>query len=125
MFPSLVCPREVDSLSLTWFLLGVFLVLWLPEPTVAPAILVLAVADPAASLVGRKWGRRNLGKGTVEGALAFFGAAAVVLIPFVGVAVAVGVAAAAAAVEVLETGLDDNLLIPVTTAGCLWVALGS
>jgi dolichol kinase len=122
-FRPLVCPREVDGLSLTWFLLGVFLVLWFPERTAAPAILVLAVSDPAASVVGRIWGRRRLGKGTVAGTAAFFVTAGVVLVPFVGVAAAIWIAAAAAVAEVLPTGLDDNLLIPVVTAGCLWAAL--
>ncbi len=122
-FRTLVCPREVEHLSLTWFLLGVFVVLWLPEPTAVPAILVLALADPAASVIGRVWGRRRLGKGTAEGTAAFFVTAVVVLVPFVGVAPSIGVAAVAAAVEVLPTGVDDNLLIPAVTAGCIGAAL--
>jgi len=124
-FGALMCPREARRLSLTWFLLGVFLALWFPgEGVSVAAILVLAVADPAASVVGRLWGRLRLGKGTLEGTLAFFAAAVAILAPFVGIPAAIPVAAFVAGVEVLPTGLDDNLLIPVATAGGLWALAG-
>jgi len=125
VFGALMCPREARRLSLTWFLLGVFLALWFPGEEVAvAAILVLSVADPAAGVVGRLWGRRRLGKGTLEGTLAFFAAAAAVLFPFVGIPAAITVAAFVAVIEVLPMGLDDNLLIPVATAACLWGLAG-
>ena len=118
---ALLSPREAGGLSLTWFLLGVFLVLWFPGEIVAVAsILVLAVADPAANTVGHFLGRRPLGKGTLEGSAAFFIPAAVVLIPLVGLQAAVPVAAVVAAVEVLPIRLDDNATIPLATAACLW-----
>jgi len=124
-FGALMCPREAKHLSLTWFLLGVFVTLWFPGEGVAvAAILVLSLADPAASVVGRIWGAHRLGKGTLEGTLAFFLTAVAVLVPFVGVPWALPVAALVAVVEVLPTGMDDNLLIPVTTAGCLWALSG-
>ena len=124
-FSALMCPHEVRRLSLTWFLLGVFLVLWLPEPGLAvPSLLVLAVADPAASVVGRLWGTRPLGKGTMEGTLAFFIAALLALAPFVGTLAALPVAAVVAAAEVLTTRVDDNVVIPLVTGGCLWALSG-
>jgi dolichol kinase len=124
-FGALMCPREARRLSLTWFLLGVFLALWFPGEGVAvAAILVLSLADPAASVVGRLWGRRPLGKGTLEGTLAFFATALAVLFPFVGIPAALAVAAFVSVVEVLPTGMDDNLLIPVATAGGLWALAG-
>jgi dolichol kinase len=120
-FRALASPRQVESLSITWFLCGVFLVLWFPGKMVAVAsILVLAVADPAASVVGRVWGTHPLGKGTVEGTAAFFLAAVAVLLPFVGVPAAVVVAAIVSAAEALSARLDDNVVIPVVTAICLW-----
>jgi dolichol kinase len=122
VFRPLLSPREVEGLSLTGFLLGVFLVLWFPEPTVVPAVLVLAISDPAASVVGRIWGRHPIGKGTLEGTAAFFATAAVVLIPFAGVAAALPIAAVAASVEALPTGRDDNIVIPAATAAGLWAA---
>jgi len=124
-FGALMCPREARRLSLTWFLLGVFLVLWVPAEGVAvAAILVLSLADPAASVVGRLWGTHRLGKGTLEGTLTFFVTASAVLFPFVGLPAAIPLAAFVAGVEVLPTGLDDNLLIPVATAGGLWALAG-
>ncbi|MBM4184793.1 MAG: hypothetical protein FJ207_11375 [Gemmatimonadetes bacterium] len=119
VFSALLCPREADRPSLTWFLLGVFLVLWFPVRTVVPALLVLALADPTASVVGRAWGRRRVGKGTLEGSVAFPATALLVLIPFVGIGVALPTAVAAASVEVLPGRHDDNVLIPMVTAACL------
>jgi dolichol kinase len=117
----LLSPREARRLSLTWFLLGVFAVLWVPgEMVPVAAILVLALADPVAAVVGHHLGTRALGKGTVEGATAFFLTAALVLVPFVGLRVAVPVAVTVAVVEVLPSRVDDNALIPIATAMCLW-----
>jgi dolichol kinase len=124
-FSALLCPREVRRPSLTWFLLGVFIVLWLPEPELTvPSLLVLAVADPTASVVGGLWGTHPLGKGSVEGTAAFFVTALLVLAPFVGIAVALPVAAVVAAAEAVPTRVDDNLVIPVATGVCLWVVTG-
>jgi len=125
VFGPLMCPREADRPSLTYFLLGVFIVLWLPgEGFVVPALLVLSIADPAASVLGRLWGAHPLGKGTAEGAITFFAVAAAILFPFAGGWVALTVAAVVAGTEVLLTDLDDNLVIPIVTASCLRVLSG-
>lgn len=120
-FGALMRSREVHGPSLTWYMLGVFLVLWVPDrASVVPALLVLAIADPAAGLVGDMWGAHPLGKGSVEGSLAFFTVAVAVLIPSAGIFTALLVAAIATVAEVLVTPLDDNLLIPVVTALGVW-----
>jgi len=120
-FGLLLRPHEVESPSLSWYMLGVFLVLWIPDRTaVVPALLVLAVADPVAGVVGRTWGSHALGKGTVKGSVAFFVAAVAVLTPFVGIAAALLVGGAATAAELARTPLDDNLVVPVVTALGLW-----
>lgn len=120
-FTALMCPREAGRLSLTWFLLGVFLVLWFPDGVAVPSLLVLALADPTASVVGRLWGTHPLGKGTLEGGVAFAAAALLVLTPFVGVSAAVPVAVGVASTELLPGPHDDNVLIPVVTAAGLWI----
>ncbi|MEJ2503106.1 MAG: hypothetical protein P8177_07265 [Gemmatimonadota bacterium] len=121
-FRGLLRPREADTLSLSWYMLGVFLVLWVPDGARAvPALLVLAVADPVAGLVGEVWGSHAIGQGSVEGSLAFFVVALAILVPFAGITAALAVAVIVTAVEVLPTPLDDNLLIPVVTALSLWV----
>lgn len=120
-FSALMCPREANRPSLTWFLLGVFLVLWFPEGVAVPALLVLAFADPVASAVGRTWGTHPVGKGTLEGAAAFVATALLVLTPFVPLWAAFVVAVVAASAEVIPGPHDDNVVIPVVTAACLWI----
>jgi dolichol kinase len=120
-FAALASPREREKMSVTWPLLGMLLVLlFAPGTVVVPAILVFAVSDPSASVIGRLWGKHRVGKGTLEGSAAFFITAVAVLIPFVGVSVALPVAAVVAALEVFSMGLDDNFVIPIATALGLW-----
>jgi dolichol kinase len=117
-FRVLASPREERGIaSSTWYTVGVFLgVLLFPRSAVIPAILVLALADPAASVIGRRFGRRPLGKGSLEGSAVFALVAFLVLSPFVGAGVAALGALAAAAAEVLPVRLDDNLTVPLTVA---------
>lgn len=126
----LISPREASGVaSSTWYVLAAFLAYGLfPVPVAVTSILVLALADPAASLVGRAWGRRKVGKGSLEGALAFFAVASVVLLlsPVPGPASwpwALGVAGLVTAVEVTPFGLDDNLTVPLATAVALRLLL--
>ena len=125
VFRPFASPREARGVaSSTWFILGAFLAVALfPLQVVVPALLVLALADPAASYAGRRWGRRPFGTGTFEGSLVFLAVAVVVLTPFTGVAVAAGVAVAVAAVERIPWPLDDNLVIPLLTGALLWSLL--
>ena len=122
-FSALASPREAGRVaSSTWFLLGVLAVLLLaPAGWFVPAVLVLALADPAASVVGRLWGRHGLGKGSWEGTGAFFLVAAVVLTPLAGLPAALIAAALVAALEVLPTGIDDNLTVPLAAVLALWL----
>jgi len=85
------------------------------------AILVLGLADPAAGVVGRIWGRRPLGKGTVEGTTTFWLVATLVLVPFFGWPPALLAAGVAAVSEIVPGLVDDNLVIPVITGAVLWL----
>lgn len=119
----LASPREADAVaSSTWFALSAALVWWLApgRPAIA-ALLVLGLADPAASVVGRTWGRRTLGKGTWEGTAAFVAVALAVLAIVVGLPEAIAIAAVAAAAEVVPLGLDDNFTVPLSTAAAVWL----
>lgn len=125
-FTSLASPREATGFaSSSWYALGATLVYaFLPMRLAAASVLVLGLADPAASVVGRIWGRRGLGKGSWLGAATFAVVAAACLVGWLGswpaaplLAVAVGVAAA----EVLPIPVDDNLTIPLVTGGLLWL----
>lgn len=122
-FSALASPREARRVaSSTWFLLGALTVLVVtPDGLFVPAMLVLALADPSASVVGRLWGRHRLGKGSWEGTTAFFLVAAAVLVPFAGIQAALIAAAAVAVLEVMPIGIDDNLTVPLATALMLWL----
>lgn len=123
-FAALASPREARGIaSSTWFLCGVFATLLIaPSHLFTPSVLVLSLADPAASVVGRLWGRHSLGKGSWEGTVTFFLVASVVTFPFVGLPGAVMAACVVATFEVLPTGIDDNLTVPVVAALALWLA---
>ncbi len=122
VFRRLASPREAEGLaSSTWYMLGVLAsVAVFPREIAISAVLVLALADPAASYAGRRWGRRRLGAGTVEGSLVFLSVALIVLIPagawLVGVATALVVSLA----EATPSPIDDNLVVPLATGAMLW-----
>ena len=122
-FRALASPREARRpVSSTWYVIGALATVTIAPPSWSvPAILVLAVADPVASVVGRLWGRRPLGKGTWEGSAAFYAVSVALLTPFFGVPVALAAGALAAAAEVAPTGIDDNLTVPLATLLALWV----
>lgn len=119
-FRLLASPREARGVaSSSWYAAGALAVaLFAPAHFVA-AMLVLALADPAASVVGRLWGTRPLGKGSWQGTAAFAVVAAAVLTPLVGVPAGLAAAAVAAVLEVLPVGIDDNLTTPVAVAAAL------
>ncbi len=121
-FRPLVSPREaVGIASATWFMAGILVTVSLfPLEVAVPAIVVLALADPAANYAGRTWGRRRLGTGTVEGTAVFVAVAFLTLSPVAPLPSAFLAALLAAVAEVLPWKLDDNLVIPVTVSAVLW-----
>lgn len=122
-FRTLASPREAGGIaSSTWYIMGILLaVLFFPRDIVVPSILVLATADPAASYVGRRWGRKRVGTGSVEGVTVFVATATVVLTFWVSPVRALFAATAGALVEIIPWRLDDNLTIPLTVAATLWL----
>lgn len=124
--------------SATWYMTALTLLAltqnaWLCVVGVA----VLGFADPAASFVGRRWGRLELIHGrTLEGGLAFVLAGtltatiALELVtprPALGLAVLVAFVAsvAGAIAEMLSRRLDDNLTIPLVSAATVALTLVS
>ena len=93
-----------------------------PLEAAVPATWVLALADPAAGWVGRRWGRRPLGNGTLEGCAAFVLVAGAILAVVVPLPVALLGAIVGGLVEIAPWRVDDNLTIPPTVAGVLWIA---
>ena len=123
LFPSLVSQREVEqAASSTWYAFGLVLAYaFFPMRIAVPATVVLALADPTASVVGRIWGRRKVGKGTVLGSLAFMMVSFAVLSAFFGPVAAVVPALVVTCVEVIPWRLDDNLTVVVGGAITLWL----
>jgi dolichol kinase len=91
-----------------------------PAPFATAALLVLGLADPVASMVGRLAGGRRFGKGSVEGFSTFVTVAFLVLWPAVGAGPALVGAFVTAAAEVLPIPPDDNLVIPLVCGSVLW-----
>lgn len=105
------------------FGLGIWLAIALfPAAAAAAGVLILALGDGAASLVGKALGRRRLlynpGK-TMEGSLALFAVSVAIAVFFVPFAWALLVGAVASFVESLPLGPSDNLLLPLATAGAV------
>jgi len=120
-FSVLASPREEKGIaSSTWYVLGALLVLlFYPRYAALAGILTLALADPMASVIGRKWGRMKLGAGSLEGSLVFFLVASLTLALFAPWPVAVATALATAAVEAIPWPVDDNLSVPLAAGGLL------
>ncbi len=124
LFAFLASPREARKpASSTWYLLGVVLTLLIfPRHEALGGILVLALADPAAGYVGRRWGRRRWGSGTLEGSAAFVAVAFLTLLTFVPWGAALAAALVGALVEQAPWEVDDNLVIPPAVAAVLLLA---
>lgn len=114
--------------SSTWYALGLMVgVALLPKPACLMGILVLAFADPAAGLVGRRWpGLRLYRDKSVGGTSAFLVVAfaiagaslaiqapALALVPRLWAAAAIALAGTVA--ELLGDHVQDNFSIPVVT----------
>ena len=135
VFHRVARPRERKEInSASWYTLALTLSYFLmPLRAVEVGVLVLAFADPAASLVGKRWGRAKLFREkswlgtaafTVTAALVSFGFVSLVL-PTTALAWRLALSAVAAVVgaaaEVFSDRLDDNFTVLVLVAGVLTV----
>ena len=126
LFSRLATPREATGIaSATWYTMGMLLALTaFPLDAALSGILVLAWADPAASYVGRRWGRRAFLGGTAVGSSVFLVVAMTVLAARHPLHVAAASALLVAIVERVSWPIDDNLTVPVACAGAVtWLRL--
>ncbi len=121
--------------SATWYTTALLaLALSVPLALAMAAVGILGIADPAAALVGRRFGRVRLMHGrTLEGTLAFFATgtltALVLLTTFwsqpwtSALFVAACASLLGAITELVSRTFDDNLSIPLAAGAGGWIAL--
>ena len=135
-FSHVAHPHETHRVnSATWYVCALFLLSLTRSPLVcAIGIAVLGFGDPAAALVGRRFGRVKLMHGrSLEGSVAFFVVgtlvatgmawlfAPTVAVPLLLAISAVGAAAGALA-ELLSLRIDDNLSVAIVATFAAAVA---
>jgi dolichol kinase len=113
----------------TYVLLSAILCMWIfPKVIFITAFAILIVSDTSAALIGRKFGRHPFLSKTLEGALAFLVSALLVVafapkIEYLPLEYVIGAIAAlvGAIIESASVGVDDNLSIPISVGGVMWV----
>ena len=127
IFGSMLKPAEVTEISgATWFLIAAFFAFHFYGPAAAvPALLFIAVGDPAAAIVGvRSPGPRWRGKSPLGG-LGFIAAALAAWAALCALGLGawswgiIAGAIIAAAVELAPIPLDDNLTVPLIAGGAI------
>ena len=127
IFAAFARPSERHRVnSSSYYLLSMtFVAVLFPQAPVQLAILILAFADPAATIAGKRWGRQKLIRNkSYVGTASFFAVAFAVTAVFLllkaphlsvpyTLLVAVTVSAIGAATELLSYRIDDNLSIPI------------
>ncbi|GAB5517841.1 MAG: phosphatidate cytidylyltransferase [Rhodothermales bacterium] len=104
----------------TWVLIAITLLLLVfPANLALPIFIMFMLADAAAALIGRRYGRHVWagGQRTLEGSAAFFIVAVVVLSGLTALPwwLIVGASLAAALFEAVDVQLNDNLIVPFLT----------
>lgn len=134
MFGFLLRKHETDHRKrnlngATYVLLAAFLgVLIFPKVIFITAFTILIVSDTSAALIGRKFGKIKFLRKSLEGTLAFFISASIVIFftPKIGnhsTEYLIGFVAAfiGAFVENLSSGIaDDNISIPFSVGFLMW-----
>ena len=121
--------------SATWYATAILLLTLTGDPELQVCgVAILGFADPAAAVVGRRYGRHKIIHGrSLEGTLAFIVVGALVALLLLAgphrlalphaALVALAAALPAALAELLSRRVDDNLSIPLSAAAGAWLAL--
>jgi len=114
--------------SATWYATAlVLLAIFATKQASEVGVITLAVADPAAAMIGRRFGRvRLIGKKSLEGSLGFIAAGTLFCFAWFACASPISLSSAlvisaigavvGATAELLSTRFDDNFTIPVSCA---------
>lgn len=132
VFRQVARPRErhrINGATMYLFALAIMAAV-APMEAVEIGLLVLAFADPMASLAGKRWGKHRIyAQKSLEGGAAFFFTALLVVGGFLAikrgfdlslfecVALALAAATTGTVVETMSGRLDDNFTVLIMTAG--------
>ncbi len=130
LFNQVIHPHERHRVnSATWYATALLvLALTSPPMVCALAVTILALGDPAAAIIGRRWGRISLINGrSLEGSMTFFivaaGASWLLMATLHGdlgaaarLAIALSAAGLAALAELVSKRVDDNFSVPLSAA---------
>jgi dolichol kinase len=113
----------------TYVLLAALIMVGLfPKVIALTALSILIVSDTSAALIGRRFGRHGFLTKSVEGSSAFFLTAILVVAVAPKIDYRLGEyliggagALVGALVEASGIGLDDNLSIPLSVGGVMWI----
>ncbi len=104
-----------------------FCVLVFPKVITVNAFAVLIISDTTSALIGRRFGRKRFFKKSLEGSLAFFVSAVIVIllapkIEGLPAEYLIGAFASAlgALVEAMSSRIDDNISIPISMGFAMW-----
>ena len=120
--------RKGGLTGATYYLIGSFLCILLFDKTLAIVCLCfLTLGDLCAALIGKQWGRIKLfSRKSLEGSLACFAVCTgIALLIGLHPIVAIVGALAATLIELLPTGVDDNVTIPLISGLAMHLLLNN
>ena len=108
----------------TWITLAAFvLIACFPKTVAVAAFAMVSISDTVAALVGKRFGRHRYGQKSIEGSLAFFVSAVLVVALIPGLLLPVGIVMALAgtiaealALKIGAFRIDDNFSVPLAGA---------
>jgi dolichol kinase len=113
-----------DFIGATYILSGSIISILLFDKYIAMAgIAFIVVGDTAGAIIGRLWGRVRFRNKSLEGSVSFFLACCLVSLFIPGIPYWIKIVGAftATIVEALTFHIDDNLIVPVTSAALMQV----
>ena len=112
------------------FISALLSVIIFPKVIFLTAFPILIISDSTAALIGRKWGKHKLFSKSLEGTLAFFASASIVVLftpkllngSITEYMIGILASAVGAIVENVSHGYaDDNLSIPISVGFTMWL----
>ena len=121
LFRNVTRPQEYQNLSgASWVFIGAACTLFLfNENVTIIALLVMSISDSAAAIIGIRYGKTKLFNKSLEGSIAFFISASIIIFSLSPALFIVNMVAVfiAVVIELFATPmLNDNLFIPVSIA---------